>query len=325
MLVEENIMKISKVKVELTGQDVLSIINEFVKVEGLTLNKVNIDNDITIEGAFKKGVSFRFEGTLTIEGVKQGKVYCKFSKFKVLKLGIFRIVRSFALKTAFKYLSISGIENDKDIIILDIHKILNTVPYVELDISEAYVKKDMLLVDVEEVNISINGGLIKKEEVVEELTEDEYILQLPIEKVEDGYTIGRKIMEDKLPEGAKKASDIIFVVPDVIALIYRLLKDSRVPLKTKLSISASLAYIVFPTDIIPDKIPFIGSIDEVAVAFFALSKIASTVETKVIAENWEGKNELVLVFKKGVEYLVNFTNARNVDKLYNVITELSTL
>ncbi|MBM6839469.1 DUF1232 domain-containing protein, partial [Clostridium saudiense] len=35
------------------------------------------------------------------------------------------------------------------------------------------------------------------------------------------------------------------------------------------------AYIVVPTDIIPDKIPFIGKIDELAVAFFALNSLTS--------------------------------------------------
>ncbi|MDS0525082.1 YkvA family protein [Clostridium sp. SHJSY1] len=318
-------MKISKVKAELKGQDILSIINEFVKVEGLSLSKVDIDNEIKIEGAFKKGVSFDFEGILTIEGVKDGKVYCKFSKFKILKLGLFRIMRSYALKTAIKHLAVSGIENYKDIVILDIHKILNPVPYVDLDISEVYIKKNMLMVEVAEVNISIKGGLIKDEEVEEVLTEEEEVLEFPIEKVKDVYTVGRKIMEDKLPEKARIASDIVFILPDVLALICRLLKDNRVPMKTKLIISASLGYVVFPVDIIPKKIPFIGSVDELAVAFFALNKIASTVPTKVIAENWEGKNELVLVLKKGVEYLVGFTNARNVDKLYSVISELSTL
>lgn len=123
----------------------------------------------------------------------------------------------------------------------------------------------------------------------------------------------------------RKISDYIFVVPDIIALIYRLLKDKRVPLKTKLSISAALAYILFPTDIIPDNIPFIGRIDELAVVFFALNRIANDVSTQVILENWAGKNELVLVLRNGIDYIINFTNAKNVEKLYNVVEELTTL
>ena len=109
------------------------------------------------------------------------------------------------------------------------------------------------------------------------------------------------------------------------ALLYRLLKDKRVPLKTKLIISGSIAYIAFPTDIIPDNIPFVGKVDEIAVAFFALERIISDVSINVILENWEGKNDIVLVIKNIIEYVVNFTGAKNVEKIYNFVEEVMSL
>ena len=168
------------------------------------------------------------------------------------------------------------------------------------------------------------GNIIKVEEP-EVITEDADEVEEPVNKVADYYTLGRDKLQEKLPDGAKKISDYIFVVPDIVALICRMLKDSRVPIKTKLVVSASLAYVIFPTDLIPDKIPFIGKIDEIAVVFFALNRIATDVPTKVILENWAGKDELVLVLKNGLEYVTNFTGAKNVEKLYNVVEELSTL
>ncbi|MGG7178714.1 YkvA family protein [Clostridium paraputrificum] len=318
-------MKISGVQAQLTGEDILSIINEFVDVEGLELKEVTIDNEISVKGTFKKGVSIDFEGNIALDGVQEGKVYGKFSKLKVMKLGVFRPIRSFALKMGLKQLTIKGIEADKDKIIIELDKIINPIPFVDLKIKEAYIKGQALQVEVEEVNISIKGGLMKEEPEVEEITEEEEILMLPTKKVEDGYTIGRKAVENKMSPGVKKVSDYLFVVPDVVALIYRLLKDSRVPLKTKLSISASLAYILFPTDIIPNNIPFIGRIDDLAVVFFALNRIASDVSTTVILENWAGKNEIILVLQSGLDYITNFTGAKNVEKLYNIVEELSTL
>ncbi|MGL4106452.1 YkvA family protein [Clostridium sp. LP20] len=318
-------MKISGVQAQLTGEDILSIINEFVDVEGLELKEVTIDNEISVKGTFKKGVSIDFEGNIALDGVQEGKVYGKFSKLKVMKLGFFRPIRSFALKMGLKQLTIKGIEADKDKIIIELDKIINPIPFVDLKIKEAYIKGQALQVEVEEVNISIKGGLMKEEPEVEEITEEEEILMLPTKKVEDGYTIGRKAVENKMSPGVKKVSDYLFVVPDVVALIYRLLKDSRVPLKTKLSISASLAYILFPTDIIPNNIPFIGRIDDLAVVFFALNRIASDVSTTVILENWAGKNEIILVLQSGLDYITNFTGAKNVEKLYNIVEELSTL
>lgn len=317
-------MKISGVQAQLVGSDILSIINEFVKIDGLELKEAIIDNAINIKGTFKKGVSIDFAGQLTIEKVENSIVTAKFSKLKLMKLGFFRPIRSLALKIGLGQLKISGIDATKDRVIIDIKKLLKDIPYVDIDLKALYIKGQALHAEVENINISLMDNIIKVEEP-EVITEDEEKVEEPINKVEDYYTLGRDKLQEKLPDGAKKISDYIFVVPDIVALICRMLKDSRVPIKTKLVVSASLAYVIFPTDLIPDKIPFIGKIDEIAVVFFALNRIATDVPTKVILENWAGKDELVLVLKNGLEYVTNFTGAKNVEKLYNVVEELSTL
>lgn len=317
-------MKISGVQAQLVGSDILSIINEFVKVDGLELKEVTIDNAINIKGTFKKGVSIDFSGQLTIEKVENSIVTAKFSKLKLMKLGFFRPIRSLALKIGLGQLKISGIDATKDRVIIDIKKLLKDIPYVDIDLKALYIKGQALHAEVENINISLMGNIIKVEEP-EVITEDEEKDEEPVNKVTDYYTLGRDKLQEKLPDVAKKISDYIFVVPDIVALICRMLKDSRVPIKTKLVVSASLAYVIFPTDLIPDKIPFIGKIDEIAVVFFALNRIATDVPTKVILENWAGKDELVLVLKNGLEYVTNFTGAKNVEKLYNVVEELSTL
>ena len=317
-------MKISGVQAQLVGSDILSIINEFVKVEGLELKEAIIDNAINIKGTFKKGVSIDFAGQLTIEKVENSIVTAKFSKLKLMKLGFFRPIRSLALKIGLGQLKIIGIDATKDRVILDIKKLLKDIPYVDIDLKALYIKGQALHAEVENINISLMGNIIKVEEP-EVITEDADEVEEPVNKVADYYTLGRDKLQEKLPDGAKKISDYIFVVPDIVALICRMLKDSRVPIKTKLVVSASLAYVIFPTDLIPDKIPFIGKIDEIAVVFFALNRIATDVPTKVILENWAGKDELVLVLKNGLEYVTNFTGAKNVEKLYNVVEELSTL
>lgn len=317
-------MKISGVQAQLIGSDILSIINEFVKVDGLELKEVTIDNAINIKGTFKKGVSIDFAGQLTIEKVENSIVTAKFSKLKLMKLGFFRPIRSLALKIGLGQLKIIGIDATKDRVILDIKKLLKDIPYVDIDLKALYIKGQALHAEVENINISLMGNIIKVEEP-EVITEDADEVEEPVNKVADYYTLGRDKLQEKLPDGAKKISDYIFVVPDIVALICRMLKDSRVPIKTKLVVSASLAYVIFPTDLIPNKIPFIGKIDEIAVVFFALNRIATDVPTKVILENWAGKDELVLVLKNGLEYVTNFTGAKNVEKLYNVVEELSTL
>ena len=317
-------MRVSKVQAQLTGNDILSIINEFLEVEGLLLEEVVIDKNVKVKGNFTKGLAIDFEGELEIVGVEDNKVHLKFAKFRAFKLGFFRKLRSFGLKMAMKYITIDGIDTEKDEIIIDIDKVLFEVPYVELKVNEVYVKGDLLYAEVEEVNLSLKGNIIKVAKDEEEEQEEELILE-PINKVKDAYSSGRKILENKIPDPIDLVADYIFVIPDIIALVYRLLKDNRVSLKTKVIISASVAYVVIPSDIIPSKVPFIGKIDDLAVIFFALNRIVNDVPINILLENWEGKNELILVLKKGLDYIVNFTGAKNVEKLYGAIEQLRTL
>lgn len=320
-------MNISEVKVKLLGSDILSIINEFVKVEGLNLKSVSISDGITLEGSFKKGIKIDFLVKAEVVECVHNKIVARIVKVKVLNLGFFRILRSFALKQLAKAFNKYGINSDKDKVIIDINTILKDVPYVDLTINEIFVKKSEIWVEASNVNISIAGTLVKKveaEEVKEEKEEEFDQLEFA-SKIEDNYSRGREILVDKLPNEAKKYKDYIFILPDIVSLIYRLLKDKRVPVKTKLVMSAAIAYITLPTNVIPNNIPFIGVIDDVGVAFFALDKIFSNIPLTVIVENWQGKNDLLLVLRNGIEYLVNFTGAKNIEKLYKVATELSTL
>ncbi|MCE5222253.1 MAG: DUF1232 domain-containing protein [Clostridium sp.] len=320
-------MNISEVKVKLLGSDILSIINEFVKIEGLAIKSVNIDNGIILEGSFKKGINIEFFVKVELIECVNNKIIARIVKVKILNLGISRILRSFALKQLAKTFKEYGIDSEKDKVIVNINTILKDVHFVDLNINEVFIKKSEVWVEASDINASMPGELIKKveaEEVKEEKEDNLATLEV-VNKVEDNYSNGRKILGDKLPKVAKEYKEYIFILPDIMSLIYRLLKDKRVPIKTKLMMSAAIAYITIPTDIIPNKVPFIGAIDDIGVGFFALNKIFNDVPLSIIVENWQGKNELFLVLKNGVEYLVNFTGARNVKKLCEIVEELSTL
>lgn len=319
-------MNISGVKVALTGEDLLSIANDFVKVDGLDLEKIEVEDEIKLYGSFSKGVTINFMVGIKLSRVENGIIHGEVSSFKIAKIKIFSLVRKAALKYALKSLEEKGISYKEGKVVINIKYLLKDVPYVDLNISDIHLRQGILNVDLSNINVSLKGTLIKEvpeqeneeKEEVEEINEN-------IEKVKDYYSFGRDYVEEKLPVKIKTYSDYLFIIPDMAALLYRLLKDKRVPLKTKLIISGSIAYIAFPTDIIPDNIPFVGKIDEIAVAFFALERIISDVSINVILENWEGKNDIVLVIKNIIEYVVNFTGAKNVEKIYNFVEEVMSL
>ena len=318
-------MNISGVKVSLTGEDLLSIINDFVKVEGLNLAKIEIGEEIKLFGSYVKGFKIDFIAGLRVKRVENGVIHGEVSSFKIAKIKVFSLFRKMALKYTLKSLEEKGINYEDGKVVINLKSLLRDVPYVDLDIADIHIKQNILNVDVTNINISLEGAITKEEpeaieaeEVIEEINEN-------IEKVKDCYSNGRGYLENKLPQKIKTYSDYLFIIPDMAALLYRLLKDKRVTVRTKLIISGAIAYIAFPTDIIPDNIPFIGKVDEIAVAFFALDRIIADVSINVILENWEGKNDIVLVIKNIIEYVTNFTGARNVEKVYNFVEEVMSL
>lgn len=318
-------MNISNISVKLTGTDILSIINDFVSIEELAIKEIEVKDYIKIIGRFKKIIDIDFEGLFKINSTNDGIIEVEVIGFKVLNIGIISIFRKMALKYALKALENKGITYNKGKVNINYKYLLKDVPYVDFDLVKLFCNGNIINAEVKNVQISLSGKLKKEVSLFneKETEENEHIGE--INKIKDGYTLGRHKIIEKIPTKVKRYSDYIFILPDVVALIYRLLKDKRVELKTKLIISASVAYITFPTDVIPDKIPFIGKIDELAVAFFALNKIISDVPLNIILENWQGKNDIIIVIKNLIEYATNFTGATNVEKLYNVIDEIVSL
>ena len=42
----------------------------------------------------------------------------------------------------------------------------------------------------------------------------------------------------------------------------------------------------------------------------------------IILENWQGKNDIILVIKNLIEYITNFPEAQNVETLYEFVEEV---
>ena len=65
-----------------------------------------------------------------------------------------------------------------------------------------------------------------------------------------------------------------------LKLVYQMLRDPHFQLEREKKIVAIIAllYIVSPIDLIPDAIPFLGMLDDVLVAGYALKQIADELE-----------------------------------------------
>ncbi|MEJ2110744.1 MAG: DUF1232 domain-containing protein [Acidobacteriota bacterium] len=74
-------------------------------------------------------------------------------------------------------------------------------------------------------------------------------------------------------------------------LIPKLMKDKRVPPRTKTALAGLAIYLVSPWDIIPDFIPGLGQFDDAVVALLFVDGIVNQVDDEVLIEHWTGEIE----------------------------------
>lgn len=315
-------MKISNVNVSLSGADIISIINDFMKVPGLSINEINLKDFIEIKGVYKALIKIPFNVRLALGNIEDNHIHMTILKIGISKLSIWSVVRRRALKVAVKSLKEQGInvDVDKDILDVDLDDILSLIPVkLELSLKTLALQEEKIYVETNNIEFSLEKEAKEEEEVKESEEETQEIV---IVKKEDGYSKFKENIEDKVPEKYSGAAKYLMIVPDFLALLYRLFKDERVDKKTKAVVGVALGYLASPIDILPDSIPFIGKIDDVAIIFFVLNKIVNDIPENVILENWQGQEDIMKLIKEGVNYINSAVGGENINSIWGKIESI---
>lgn len=325
-------MNISNVDVKLSGEDVKSIINDFVDVPGLDIQKVELNDKIRVLGEYKTVIKVPFMAEAEITKVYNNMVYINITNVKVFKLGIFKFIRNIALNVALKQAIEFGVKMENKEINIDLNTILKKFPFIKANLIGLKLQDNFIVANAESISLDISKfgqssdtSEENKDEEAEENNEEnneENIDLSSIEKVDDYYSEGRKVAERKISNMMPGISEYVLIVPDIITLLYRLLRDNRVSKGDKAVIISAISYVALPVDIIPDFIPVIGKLDEISIVLFALNKILKDIPIEVIVENWDGKNDLILTLKKVLEYLKSYTKVESVENIYNFLNKI---
>ncbi len=67
-----------------------------------------------------------------------------------------------------------------------------------------------------------------------------------------------------------RALQILRHVPHFVRLYWRLFRDRRVSILAKAFLVLTLAYVVWPIDLIPDVLPVVGEVDDLGIVLFGL-------------------------------------------------------
>ena len=99
----------------------------------------------------------------------------------------------------------------------------------------------------------------------------------------------------------KLASDAVYLLPNLIKLLGRLVKDPRVPRRSKVVIGAALAYLVSPVDLIPEFVPVIGFADDVLLVSYAINHLITVAGEDVVLEHWDGPRDMLELVRSVLE------------------------
>ncbi|MFQ5522717.1 MAG: YkvA family protein [Acidimicrobiia bacterium] len=100
------------------------------------------------------------------------------------------------------------------------------------------------------------------------------------------------------PEGAATGSRLEMreawnTFPSLIKLIGRLLRDTRVPRRAKLTLGLAAAYVASPIDLLPESIPVVGWADDVLLVMLALESLIHRAGPDLVREHWDGPGDIL--------------------------------
>lgn len=82
-----------------------------------------------------------------------------------------------------------------------------------------------------------------------------------------------------------EAMELVKQLPAYARLAWDLLRDPRVPASQKLILGGVAAYVLMPLDIIPDFIPGLGQVDDVAIVLLGLRWFIRSAPDDVVSEH----------------------------------------
>jgi uncharacterized membrane protein YkvA (DUF1232 family) len=101
------------------------------------------------------------------------------------------------------------------------------------------------------------------------------------------------------PNARSGVRDLMLLLPDLVILLFRLVRDSRVPFGSKAVALLGVSYAASPLDVMP-AILFgpLGLMDDLIVVSAALSRIVNHVHPDIVRSHWPGQGDALDVIRR---------------------------
>lgn len=181
--------------------------------------------------------------------------------------------------------------------------------YTDQTVGEGYVPRGYGGTDREALDTCLEQIKAKKNTTLPlilepEFEEQEYDFFDPEEKrfYDSLREKAKDWLEGKIPPQHEQYTEYLLLIPDMFALLVRLLKDKRVASKSKVWLILAIGYFLSPIDLIPDPLfPVLGMLDDLAVGAYALNKVLNDTPPEVVEENWSGTGDILFEVERIIE------------------------
>lgn len=95
------------------------------------------------------------------------------------------------------------------------------------------------------------------------------------------------------PSLRSRMTNLLLFIPNLLALCWHLMVDSRVPAKERLLVGGAIVYAIVPLDLLPDMLPFVGQIDDAYLISMSLLRLMTVTDPRVVREHWRGGGDVV--------------------------------
>ncbi len=121
------------------------------------------------------------------------------------------------------------------------------------------------------------------------------------EKEKRTYKWYRDIIKESGERNDFTGFEYVMLLPDMFYLLCKLMGDDAVSNKSKRILALAIAYAVSPINLIPNLVPGLGLLDDVAVCAYALNKIITDTDKEIINKYWQGSEDLLKIVENVIE------------------------
>lgn len=108
----------------------------------------------------------------------------------------------------------------------------------------------------------------------------------------------------------------VMAIPQLGKLLLRLVRDPRVPRRSKWVFGAVGAYLILPFDVIPDWLPGIGHVDDLVLVALALDAMVNHVPEEILREHWDGEGDVLQTIRRLLALATTFVPERIKERLF---------